>query len=63
MVGRGAGELFMLMGWGRAASARLPLSRQPVQGKDGAVRKWVLLDELGFWSWTSQKYLVLHPRD
>lgn len=36
MVGRGAGELFMLMGWGRAASARLPLSRQPVQGKDGA---------------------------
>ena len=27
------------------------------------LRKRVLLDELGFWSWTSQKYLLLHPRD
>ena len=27
------------------------------------LRKRVLLDELGFGSWTSQKYLLLHPRD
>lgn len=27
------------------------------------VRKRVLLDELGLWSWTSQMFLLLHPRD